>query len=90
MNIADTSEPAHYDTAQRRIAAHLGRNHPTWYVMWGLHSRRLWAFPLFDAPPGTVISAERPDDLVTQMRQAEMIAQHGPPPYHQQPPTGMG
>ena len=79
-----------YDAAQRRIAAHLNHTDANWHVMWGVHSRRLWAFPLFDASPGTIISAGTPDDLVAQMRQAEMIAQHGPPPYRQPPPAGTG
>jgi hypothetical protein len=79
-----------YDPHQRRIAAHLNRAHPNWHVMWGVHSRQLWAFPLFNAPPGTIINAARPDDLVAQMRQAEMIAQFGPPPYRQSPPDEPG
>jgi len=79
-----------YDVAQRRIAAHLNRAHPNWHVLWGVHSRRFWAFPLFSAPPGTLVSAGTPDDLVAQMRQVEMIAQYGPPPYRQPPPARPG
>lgn len=75
-----------YDDDQRRIAAHLNQAHPNWHVMWGAHSRLFWAFPLFNAQPGTIISAADPEDLAAQMRQTEMITQHGPPPY-KQPPT---
>jgi O-methyltransferase involved in polyketide biosynthesis len=46
-----------YDAHQRRIAANLNRTHPNWHVMWGARSRQLWAFPLFDASPGIIISA---------------------------------
>lgn len=79
-----------YDVPQRKTAARLNQAHPNWHVMWGVHSRRLWAFPLFDVPPGTIVSAGTPDDLVAQMRQVEMIARHGPPPYRQPPPAGPG
>jgi hypothetical protein len=30
-----------------------------------------WAFPLFSAPPGTIITAPDPAALAAQMRQAE-------------------
>jgi len=78
-----------HDPQQRQIAARLNRAHRDWLILWGVHSRRLWAFPLFDVPPGTLVSAGTPDDLVAQMRQVQMIAQYGPPPY-KQPPTGAG
>ena len=39
--------------------------------MWGPHSRRFFAYPLFSAPPGTIVSASAPDRLMTRMRQAE-------------------
>lgn len=81
---------AAHDPQQRHTAARLNRAHPNWHVMWGAHSRRLWAFPLFNVPPGTLVSAATPEDLVAQMRQVEMIAPYGLPPYRQPPPAGPG
>lgn len=78
MTTGDTPDSPRYDAAQRRIATHLTRAHPNWHVLWGVHSRLFWAFPLFNAPSGTVISAATPDDLTAQMRQAEIIAQIRP------------
>lgn len=90
MTSGDTDDNTYYDAAQRRIAAHLNHTHPDWHVTWGIHSRLYWAFPLFNAPPGTIISAATPEDLTAQMRHTEMIAQYGPPPCRQPPPTGAG
>jgi hypothetical protein len=68
-----------YDENQRRTAALIQRDNPLWLVVWGVGSRRYWAFPAFDVPPRTVVSAADPDDLVTRMRETEM--QYLPPPY---------
>lgn len=75
-----TKRPTRYDPKQRRTAAHLNKSHPSWLVLWGVHSRVFWAYPLFRAPAGTIVWSDAPGDLVVQMRQAEMAAQNGPPP----------
>jgi hypothetical protein len=77
-----------YDPAERAAAAAIERDHrPNWVVMWGAHSRLLWAFPLFSAPPGTVLSAPVPAELVAAMRQAELAARRSPRQYRPSPPA---
>lgn len=78
------------DPDERHAAERLNQAHPNWHVMWGVHSRLYWAFPLSHAPPGTIVSAAGPEDLAAQMRHVEMIAQFGPPPYRQPPPGQPG
>jgi hypothetical protein len=90
------SEPAsgqdrghRYDPGQRLTAARIQQASPHWLLMWGTHSRRYFAFPLFAAPPGTIVTASGPDRLLTRMRQAEaataasprMPAPNRPPPW---------
>jgi hypothetical protein len=60
-----------YDPGQRLTAARIQQANPRWLLMWGSHSRRYFAFPLFAAPPGTIVTASGPDRLLTRMRQAE-------------------
>ncbi|MBO0808120.1 MAG: hypothetical protein J2P32_07445 [Actinobacteria bacterium] len=64
----------HYDPRQRLAAARLQHRNPHWLVCWGCHSRRYWAFPLFVAAPGTIISAPGEPGLLAGMRQAEAEA----------------
>lgn len=66
--------PAALDPAQRQTASALAQHNPRWAVMWGLHSRLYWAFPLFDVPRHTVVSAADPGTLLAGMRQTEMTA----------------
>jgi hypothetical protein len=66
------------DPEARLAAARLQHANPGWLVMWGRHERRYWAFPLFRAAPGTIISAASPRDLLTAMRSAE----HAAPAVH--------
>lgn len=68
-----------YDLAQRRDAEGLSRQFPNWHVMWGVHSRRFWAFPLFSALPGTLVSAGTPAELAARMQHAETTSTFGPP-----------
>jgi hypothetical protein len=35
MITGDASETPAYDAGQRRLAVHLNRAHPIWYIMWG-------------------------------------------------------
>jgi hypothetical protein len=66
-----------YDPVEREEAARLQEANPLWLIMWGVHSRLLWAFPLFHAPRGTVVSASSPDRLLDRMRQVELSARGG-------------
>ncbi len=69
---ASGEDGAHrYDPGQRQTAARIQHPRPHWLLMWGPHSRRYYAYPLFGAPPGTIVSASDPGRLVTRMRQAE-------------------
>lgn len=60
-----------YDAHERQIAAQLQRDNPRWFIMWGCHSRRFWAFPLFSAPPGTMIAARDAEKLLAMMHAPE-------------------
>lgn len=68
-----------YDLAERRIAEQIQDLRPNWLVMWGVSSRRYWAFPLFNAERGTIVSAAGPEQLLTLMNQAEIAARPGDP-----------
>ncbi len=48
------------------------RDHPNWLVMWGVYTRQYVAFPLFNAPKGTIAQDHDPDQLVDRMRQMEL------------------
>jgi len=45
------------DDQERQVAAEIEQSHPHWAVIWGCYSRRFWAFPYFQAPQGTIVSA---------------------------------
>jgi hypothetical protein len=69
------------DSQDRLTARRIGQEHPNWQVLWGLHSRQFWAFPLFHAPGGTIVHGRDPGELARQMQQAELSAQQiGRPP----------
>lgn len=69
-----------YDADQRRTAGQLNQHYPQWYVMWGAHSRRYWAFPLFSAQPGTLVSAETPAELTARMQHVQTTSTFPPQP----------
>ena len=69
-----------FDQDERQAAARVEYEHPQWLVIWGVFSRRFWAFPRFAALPGTIIAAADVSELVTIMDQAETAAAHGPSP----------
>jgi len=75
-----------YDPAQRAAAAAIQRDHRYWLIMYGPHSRMLYAFPLFLAPPGTFLAAPSPPALLAGMRRAELAAGHVPAPARRRPP----
>lgn len=66
-----------YDREQRQAAAALTREYPCWLVIWGLHSRRFWGFPLFSAQPGTIVSAASRTGLTARMQHLELTARSG-------------
>jgi hypothetical protein len=65
------------DQRQREAAGQLARRHPYWLVMYGPHSRRFWAYPVFNVPAGTYVGAEDPAELESRMRVIEMTCLRG-------------
>ncbi|HEX4064216.1 MAG TPA: hypothetical protein VHY58_24660 [Streptosporangiaceae bacterium] len=71
------------EDACRQAAAQLQRDHGRWLVMWGCYTRRYVAFPLFQTPRGTVITAATPGELSAKMHSTERSAgMQVPPPRH--------
>ena len=60
------------DQRLRRAAGEIQRRRPYWLVMYGPYTRRIWAYPRFDVPAGTLLSGPDPAGLDTQMGQIEM------------------
>lgn len=60
------------DDQQRQIAGEIEQSRPSWLVMWGCYSRLFWAFPRFNVPKGTFLSASRRDQLLADMDSAEV------------------
>jgi hypothetical protein len=73
--------PRPYDMDQRRMAELVNRENPLWLVMYGVGSRRYWAFPGFRVPSGTLLESADLNELVTQMRETEL---HYLPTSHSQ------
>lgn len=47
------------------------RHLPYWLLLYGPHSRRIWAYPRFDVPPGTLLADADPVELEAQMSAIE-------------------
>jgi hypothetical protein len=60
------------DQRLRHAAGQIQRRHPHWLVMYGPYSRRIWAYPRFDTPPGTLLAEDDPSGLDAQMNEIEM------------------
>jgi hypothetical protein len=80
-----------YDDPERQTAARIERDNPQWLVLWGVYSRLFWAFPRFNAPPGLIIAAPDPGELLARMHRIEIAVSRGlsdetAPPW--QPPPG--
>jgi hypothetical protein len=75
---ATTPAAGPLDPDERHTAARLHQCNPQWLILWGCYSRLYWAFPLFDAPPGTLVSAPGTRQLLASMRQTERPARHPP------------
>jgi|SRR5450755_4719167 hypothetical protein len=76
-NIAGTSVtavsvmPSADDDEFREMARGIEEKSPHWLVVWGTYTRQFVAFPLFDAPRGTILAAGYPDALTGRIREAE-------------------
>ena len=55
----------------REIARHLEEESPNWLVLWGAYTHQFVAFPRFDAPQGTIVTAIYPDALVGRTQEVE-------------------
>ncbi len=76
-----------YDRHERALAARIARERPGWVVLWGVFSRRYWAFPTDPAIPcGTILSAPYPRELLAAIGQAELAAAPGQPSRIPLPP----
>ena len=64
--------------ANRETARQLELRRPGWMVLWGAYSKQYVAFPLFAAPPGTILAAAYPPALESRMQAAEVRAQGRP------------
>ena len=48
------------DQQQRYAAGQIQQQHPHWLVMYGPHSRKIWAYPAFNVPAGTYFGEDNP------------------------------
>ena len=55
----------------RQYAREIEQQQPGWIVLYGNYSKEYVAFPLFAAPPGTVLTASYPPALITRIQQTE-------------------
>jgi len=55
----------------REKAQEIERQWTGWMVVYGSYSKEYVAFPLFPAPPGTILTATYPPALIARMQQAE-------------------
>jgi hypothetical protein len=59
------------DDEPREIARHLAAKSPNWLVLWGVYTHEFVAFPRFDAPRGTIVTAIYPDTLIGRTQEVE-------------------
>lgn len=63
-----------YDVAEsREKAREIQQQQPGWLVLFGTYTKEYVAFPLFDAPPGTILAAFYPPALIHRMQQTERL-----------------
>ena len=60
------------DQRLRYAAGQIQQRHPYWLVFYGSHSRKIWAYPVFNAPPGTYFGEEDTAKLESRMSDTEM------------------
>jgi hypothetical protein len=73
------------DDEERYVAREIELSHPDWMVLWGCYSRLFWAFPRFQVPRGTIVSAPIRDWLVADMRSVEAEFMHSPAEFRHSP-----
>ena len=54
-----------------QTAEQIERDRPRWLIIFGCYSHEFVAFPLFPAPPGTVLVAHYAPALIERMERAE-------------------
>jgi hypothetical protein len=64
--------------ANRETARQIELQRPGWMVLWGVYSKQYVAFPLFAAPPGTILIARYAPALAARMAAAERRMQGTP------------
>ncbi len=64
--------------ANRETARQIELQRPGWMVLWGVYSKQYVAFPLFPAPPGTILTARYSPALAARMAAAEHTAHPAP------------
>lgn len=70
----------------RRVAARVTEQaQPGWMVVYGIYAKEYVAFPLFHAPPGTILAACYPPALTAGMQRAEALISGLSPPSHRLP-----
>ena len=57
--------------ANRETARQIEQQRPGWMVVYGIYSKEFVAFPLFHAPPGTILTAGYPPALTARMQELE-------------------
>lgn len=67
-----------HDRAQGQTAARMQHHNPHWVIMWGTYSRRYWAFPRFNALPGTVVTAVDAAGLTARLRHVKVVTERAP------------
>ena len=64
--------------ANRRQARDIQQQLQGWMVVYGIYSKEYVAFPLFPAPPGTILAAAYPPALIARMQETERRLRGGP------------
>ncbi|HLI36722.1 MAG TPA: hypothetical protein VKV80_05185 [Streptosporangiaceae bacterium] len=62
----------------RETARRIEEEQPRWMVVFGVYTRQYVAFPLFHAPPGTILADTDPETLTRRMRAAERTSRRPP------------
>jgi hypothetical protein len=66
------------DDAFGEIARQIEERSPGWLVVWGVYTRQFVAFPRFDAPRGTIVTARYADVLIGRLRKTERALRNWP------------
>jgi hypothetical protein len=68
------TQPLGDPAEMKRLAQRLESDNPLWIVVFGVFTREFVAFPRFDAPRGTLVTATYPAALPPRMRAIEAQA----------------